>query len=215
MPHILGRQIRYPEDFDKLAPKELTLLRQHYWALARQMLNTDFEGKILLDKLPLNLIELCFIHRLFPDARVVVVLRDPRDSCLSCFMRGFVPNEAMINFVTLEQTAKLYAAVMDFWIHLRAFIGQPWIEIRYEDIVEDFDNSTRRLLEFLGLEWSEAVMNYHQNTKMRDVRTPSYGDITQPIFRRAMGRWRNYSGPMATTRNTLQPYVEAFGYNNA
>ena len=213
MPSILGWQARHPEDLGKLTGEELTRLRRHYWALAKQLLQTDLDGKILLDKLPLNLVEMGFIHRLFPRARVVVVLLDPRDSCLSCFMRGFVPNEAMINFVTLEQTAKLYAAVMGYWLHLRGFIQQPWIEVRYEDIVEDFEGSARQLIDFLGLEWSDAVMKYHEHARNREVRTPSYGDISQPIFKRAVGRWRNYSGPMSTTRDTLQPFVEVFGYD--
>jgi tetratricopeptide (TPR) repeat protein len=213
MPKIVGWQIRYPEDLDKLTEAELTRLRGHYWILAKQMLQTDLDGRILLDKLPLNLIELGFIHRLFPSARIVVVLRDPRDSCLSCFMRGFVPNEAMINFVNLEQTAKLYAAVMGYWMHLRSFIRQPWIEARYEDIVGDFENSTRRLLDFLDLEWSDSITNYHEQTRRHDVRTPSYSDISQPIYTRAVDRWENYAGPLSTTRATLKPFIEAFGYN--
>ena len=57
-------------------------------------------------------------------------------------------------------------------------------------------------------------MNYHKQAGIRDVRTPSYGDISQPIFRRAVGRWKNYSGPLSTTRVTLQPFLEAFGYDS-
>lgn len=215
MPKVLGRPFRYPDDLTSLTQRELTLLRRHYWTLAKQMLRGLPDEKILLDKLPLNLIELGFIHRLFPNARVIVSLRDPRDSCLSCFMRGFVPNQAMINFVTPEQSARFYDAVMGYWMHLKAFIHQPWLEVRYEDIVTDFENSARRLLEFLELEWSDDILNFHKQAARRDVRTPSYGDISQPIFTRAVGRWKHYAGPMSTTQSILLPYVRAFGYDES
>lgn len=67
-------------------------------------------GRVLVDKLPLNIIEIGLINLVFPDARVIVALRDPRDSCLSCFTQEFRLNAAMINFITLEQTAEFYAA---------------------------------------------------------------------------------------------------------
>ena len=213
-PRVLGRPIDYPGDLSTLNEAELSKLRRHYWLLVEQMaeIDTSDKSKRLLDKLPLNLIELGFIHRVFPRAPVVLVLRDPRDSCLSCFMNNFIPNQAMINFSNLGQTAKLYSAVMSYWLHLRTFISQPVMEVHYEDIVEDFEGTTRPLFDFLGLEWTEAVANYHQHAGKRDVRTPSYTTISQPIFRSAVGRWKNYKSYMKNTENTLSPLVVEFGY---
>ena len=213
-PKVLGRAIEYPAGLDKLSEADLTSLRRHYWSLAEQMtgMNSADKSKRLLDKLPLNLIELGFIHRIFPRAPVVLVLRDPRDSCLSCFMNYFVPNEAMINFSSLEQTAKLYAAVMSYWLQLRAFVNQPVMEIHYEDMVQDFEGATRPLFDFLGLEWSESISSYHEQAGNRDVRTPSYVAISQPIFRGAVGRWKNYRAYMERLESTLSSFVEEFGY---
>jgi hypothetical protein len=214
-PRVIGRQLRYPAELDTLDEKDISKLRRQYWTLAEQMvqLDTSDSNKRLLDKLPLNLIELGFIHRIFPKAQVIVVLRDPRDCCLSCFMNYFVPNDAMIHFLDLGQSAKLYSAVMNYWLHLRSFIKQPLMEIHYEDIVSDFSGTLRPLIDFLGLEWSDAITDFHKQAGERDVRTPSYREISQPISSRAVGRWKNYSSFMGQVREPLAPFIREFGYD--
>jgi hypothetical protein len=152
------------------------------------------------------------VYRLFPDARVIVVLRDPRDCCLSCFMQPFLPNQAMVNFLTLKQTVRFYAAVMDLWRHYRSELDLNYIEVRYEDLVEQFEPTARRLVDFVGEPWNDAVMKFFEHARTRDVRTPSYAAVASPIYSRAVGRWQHYHAQMEPVLEILQPYVAEFGY---
>jgi len=213
IPIVLGRSFSYPEDLAGLSPEELATLRVHYWVLACKMVNAEIGNKRLLDKLPLNLIEVGFISRLFPDSPLVVVLRDPRDCCLSCYMRAFAPNQAMVNFSTIEDAARFYSAVMDYWLQIRPLLSIKYLEVHYEDLVYDLEGSTRTLIEHIGGEWNDSVLRFFEQSGKRTVRTPSYSDISQPIFNRAVGRWRNYELHMKVALEILQPYVKEFGYD--
>ena len=169
-------------------------------------------GLPLVDKLPLNLVHVALLSRVFPDARLVVSLRDPRDVCLSCFAQDFVPNEAMAQFFDLERTATLYADVMGLWLEQRGRIAVPWLELRYEDLVADLEGSARRLMAFLELPWDPAVLRYHERAAQRRLITPSHQDVCRPIFTRARGRWLRYRRHLAPILPTLAPLVAAFGY---
>lgn len=170
------------------------------------------EGRLLLDKLPLNLVDLGYANLLFPEARVLVALRDPRDACLSCFMQRFQLNDSMINFSSLEQTVETYVAVMGLWLAYRDSTSLAWREFRYEDLVEDFEAVLKDLLAFLGLGWDESVARYRERAAARTVATPSYRQVTREIYRESVGRWRAYRAPLAPFLPRLGPFVDAFGY---
>lgn len=212
IPTVIERPFLYPDELNTLDSKEITALRRHYWKLAEEMIGTRMTGKRLLDKLPLNLGEIGFIYRLFPSAPIVVVLRDPRDSCLSCFMHSFAPSRPMNNFLTLEGTARFYAKLMDFWLHMRAAIRAPYREIRYEDLVADLEGTARPLIEHIGGTWSDSILHYFEHRRRRAVRTPSYSDVSQPIFSHAAGRWRNYASSLDPIMKELHPFIKEFGY---
>ena len=165
-----------------------------------------------LDKLPLNLLELPWIAALFPDARVLVALRDPRDVCLSNFMQDFSPNRAMVETLQLEGVTRFYEQVMSFWLGVREKFGLPWIEVRYEDTVEDLERQARRVLEFLDLPWHDEVLLFHERAAKRLIATPSYAAVTEPVHRGALQRWRHYERQLAPFSPRLQTFVQAFGY---
>ena len=191
---------------------DIRRIRSAYWTHAESIMQTDLAGKTFIDKLPLNIVDMPLINVVFPDARVIVALRDPRDVCLSCFMQRFGLNTAMINFLEWEQTAAYYARVMGFWLHLRDVVTLDFIEVRYEDTVEDFENQARRLLDFLGVPWDENVLNFHEHARKRFVSTPSFTAVSEPVHRRAAGRWRNYATHVQRISETLAPFIAAFGY---
>jgi len=170
---------------------------------------------LLVDKLPLNLVDLGYANLLFPDARVLVALRDPRDVCRSCFMQHLQLNDSMINFCSLEQTVETYAAAMDLWLAYRDSLTVAWREVRYEDLVADFETVVRSLLSFIGLDWQEAVARYRENSTGRSVATPSYCQVTREIYRESIGRWRSYRQEVAAVSAKLSPYVAAFDYPDA
>lgn len=190
-------------------------LRALYWKRAAEELGVearDLGGKVFIDKLPLNLVNLGLLNVLFPAARVIVALRDPRDVCLSCFMQPFKLNRSLVNFLQWERTGELYARVMDLWLHLRGLITLEATAVRYEDTVRDLETASRRILGLLDLEWHERVARFHELARSRAISTPSYAAVVQPVHSRAVGRWRNYAAPIARIAPKLDPFVAAFGY---
>ena len=212
LPMLLKRPFRYPEDLGHLNTEELIKLRARYWTLVDVMIGTPEKGKKLLDKLPLNLIDLGMVYRLFPDARIIVVLRDPRDCCLSCFMQPFMLNQAMVNFLSIEQSAKFYAAAMNLLKHYQSVLGLKFQVVRYEDMVTDLESEARKLVEFCGEEWDDTVLRYFEHARKRDVSTPSYSAIASPIYSKSLNRWHNYEQQLQPVLHILEPYIKEFNY---
>ncbi len=209
---ILGHKFKYPADLDTLNYQEVHVLRQYYWESTRVSLEGVIPDGHFIDKMPLNLIHLGLIGKIFPQSKIIVALRDPRDVCLSCFMQLFQLNESMIHFLNMDGTSTYYAAAMGLWLKYREKTQLNWIESRYEDIVADIEASTKKIMDFLELDATGNTKIFHQQASKRIVSTPSYQDVGTPIYQRAMGRWKNYQDFIQKPLQTLTPYVQAFGY---
>jgi len=196
----------------RAGPDQIRRARAAYWQAVARYADADLDGKVFLDKQPLNIIDVALINVVFPEARVLVALRDPRDVCLSCFMQWFQANASMVHFLDIERTGAFYAEVMGLWLHLRGMLTVAWMEVRYEDTVDDLEAQARRILEHLGLDWSDEVLRFHEKARARFISTPSFAAVTQPINRKAVGRWHNYADALAPIAEPLRPFVEAFGY---
>jgi len=105
-----------------------------------------------------------------------------------------------------------YSSVMGFWRALFPKLPNSWIEVRYEELVSDLETESRRVLEFLGVSWDPAVLRFHEHARKKPVRSPSYADVVNPVYNRAVRRWRNYQSYLDPYLEGLQPFVEAFGY---
>jgi hypothetical protein len=88
----------------------------------------------------------------------------------------------------------------------------PYHVIRYEDLLDDFDGETRRLFEFLDLGWDDRVHRHAEHARSRTIRTASYHQVVEPLYRRSRYRWRRYAGYLAPVIDVLRPYIEYFGY---
>ncbi len=186
-------------------------LRANYWTRV-EAFGADPRGKVFVDKLPLNSLWLPYVAKLFPAAKVLFARRDPRDVVLSCYRRRFVINGATYHFTDLEDLARFYASVMELAEVYRARLGLAWRVHRHEDLVEDFDTEARGVCDFLGLPWTEAMRDFAETAKRRDVRTPSAQQVRRGLYREGMGQWRAYAEGMATALPVLAPWVERFGY---
>jgi thioredoxin-like negative regulator of GroEL len=187
-------------------------LRATYWEQVHEYVGSDLEGKMLVDKTPLNFMHLAMINAAFPDAKIIVALRDPRDVCLSCLMQRFALNTAMINLLTWQSTVSFYRQVLDLWLHQRDMITNPHLQVRYEDTVEDLEAQSRRMLQFLDLPWDECVLAFHETAANQFISTPSYAAVARPANRDAVGRWRNYEAQIADMVGPLDRYIDEFGY---
>ena len=203
------------EPFDQLptaGDDEIRNARDIYFKEAAE--RTPLEsGKLLIDKNPLSLNALPLIHRLFPDARVILALRHPCDAVFSCFASNFKLNDGMSSFLQLDTAAELYDLSFSYFEKARELFDQQIHEIRYEDVVDDRERALRALIEYLGLDWSDEVLD-HQSTALNRgrIKTPSYHQVVQPIYRQAAGRWTNYRKPLEPVFPVLEAWVARFGY---
>ena len=212
MSKALG-QAQTPQNLNRLAEAGVGKLRDAYFEELKRQLETGDDGKLVIDKLPLNITCAGMINRAFPDAKFILVLRHPCDCVLSCFMQTFKLNDAMANFLSLDQSARLYAAVMELWSLYREKLDLNVHVLKYEDLVQDLEGTCKSLLAFLGLEWDENLHNYQKTALDRNsIRTPSYSQVIQPLYKQASGRWINYRKQMQPVLPILQPWIEAFGY---
>ena len=128
------------------------------------------------------------------------------------FRSNFIQNEAMSNFLTLESTARLYARVMGLWQEYTRLLPINFHRVRYEDLVVDFEGETRKLLDFLGVGWDDAVRGHTEHARTRVINTASYHQVTQPIYQHAKYRWKRYAKQMEAVMEILKPYIDYFGY---
>jgi len=202
-----------PQMLDGAAGQDVDQARFDYWQKVEAALREPVDGRILLDKNPELTLLLPMICRTFPESRVLFALRDPRDVVVSCFSQSLPLNSVSVHYLTLEDTAKKYAKMMNGWLQLREMINVDWIEIRYEETVDDLETQARRSLEFLGLDWDASVLDYHQRAQTKHIHSPTYESVTKPVYRSAMGRWRNYEKQLSPVFEILEPLVKAFAYD--
>ena len=170
-------------------------------------------GHLLIDRNPMSTGEIGLLLRIFPQARFIVAIRHPCDVCLSCFMQNFDLNNATSCFYSLHDAAVLYDKIMRLRQQFIRVLPHPYHVIRYEDLVEDPRGETGRLLEFLGLEWDDAVLQHTRNARQRKlINTRSYDQVTEPIYKQAVYRWHRYAEQLAPVMDLLKPHIEYFGY---
>ena len=209
----LSRRIGAFERIADLGPSEITDLRRAYFEEAAGYL-PDSGGKLLLDKFPFALGAGPLIYRLFPTARIIFLSRHPCDVVLSCFMNRFQPTEIGSSFLTLEGTARLYDGMMQLWTRSRELLPLTVLDMRYEALVEDPKVQMRRVAGFLGIGWSDELVDNRPAAERRGfIKTPSYSQVAEPIYRRAVERWRNYSSEIRPIIPILNPWIEALGYS--
>jgi tetratricopeptide (TPR) repeat protein len=212
----LGRNAARDESvvdaLEQASVEELNNLRQTYHRTMEGALREPIGGRLLLDKNPEMTMLLPLIARVFPEMRVLFALRDPRDVVISCFMQRLPLNAVSVHYLTMEGTAKKYAATMRAWLKIRPILQNPWLEVRYEDSVGDLEQQARKVLAFLELPWNDVVLDYHRRAQRKHVHSPTYAAVTKPVYSSSVGRWRHYESQLKPYLDILQPFVEAFGY---
>ena len=186
--------------------------RSNYFRCMDAFLGAPIGNRLLVDKNPILTFLLPLFARIFPETKLLVALRDPRDVCLSCFMQPLPLNQSAAAYLTLEGTAEDYAALMSTYQVLAPQMQNERLEVRYEDMVADLEPVARRVLEFLGVTWDERVLRFHEHAQKKIVRSPTYADVTKPVFKRAVGRWHHYEKYLAPYLGKLEPFVKAFGF---
>jgi tetratricopeptide (TPR) repeat protein len=197
---------------DGASPALISRARNNYFACADLLLRQPIGGRLLVDKNPsLNLL-IPIVVRIFPETKFLVAIRDPRDVVMSCFMQALPLTAVSSAYLTLESAVNQYANVMDFWLQMRPRMGERWIEVRYEDMVSDLSTVARSTLEFLGVSYEENVLKFDEHARSKRVHSPSHADVRKPLYRTAVGRWRNYQKHLEPHLAGLERFIEAFKY---
>jgi len=197
---------------DALSPAHRADFQRRYFKSLLREGSPEPVAELLLDKNPSPTASLPIWLRLFPDLKVVIALRDPRDVIVSCYFQNLRLNATNSNFLSLDRAVKHYADLMDVWLRLRELGGFDWIESRYEDVVASLEVEGCKVTQFLGLEWHDSQASFYEQTRKKFVFSPTYSDVTQPVYQRALGRWKHYEAELAPLQEKLAPYCRAFGY---
>ncbi|WBO22387.1 tetratricopeptide repeat-containing sulfotransferase family protein [Sphingomonas abietis] len=207
----------YQEDTDGLSrfaslPEEqLAVFREAYWTHATEAARESLTGKLFVDMDPFKGGRLPIIAKLFPDAKTVIMRRDPRDVVWSCFHTSFAFNAGTMAFATLESTAKHYALTQRVIERSLATLPINAFELRYELLVRDFDATTQALCSFLGVPWEEELRRFDRTANRRGVSTASTTQVRKGLYD-GSGGWRRYERQLATVEPILKPWIERLGY---
>jgi Flp pilus assembly protein TadD len=195
----------------QLTPPLADAVRESYWRSVAATLGGNISGKVVIDKLPLHITALPVINKLFPRARILFAVRDPRDVVFSCFRRRFQINSAMFEFLDINDAAIYYDSVMALASTLRTKLPLTVQEVRHEAMVRNFEAEVGAVLTFLGLDWDPAVERFAERLPV-DAQTPSDVQLARGINADGVGQWRRYAQHITPVFPILEKWVTEFGY---
>ena len=201
-----GNTIPYPEFMPALDAQALRQIGARYVADVRKLvpslsLPTSVGAKAggserVTDKMPSNYYFAGLIHLALPNAKIIHSVRDPIDTCVSCFSKLFTAEQNhTYDLGELGRYYQRYERLMAHW-H-RVLPAGSILDVRYEEVVADLDTMARRIIAYCGLPWDDRCLSFHETD--RPVRTASATQVRQPIYKTAVGRWRAYEqelGPL-------------------
>jgi tetratricopeptide (TPR) repeat protein len=195
----------------ELSDAEIEHARRAYWRRANED-GDDIGDRILIDRQPLHIVLLPLIKRVFPDAKIIFALRDPRDVVLSCYQQCFAMNVGMAQFLELGRAADYYDVVMSLFALCRQQLALDLHQVRYEDVVADLEGEARKLSAFLNITFEPNMLDYRKTALARDIRTPSMRQVIEPIYKRSVERWHRYAKHLAPVLPVLNAWAQRFGY---
>jgi hypothetical protein len=210
-----GGEVPFSAWVRSLPAESLQDLRTDYFAKLAREAERSFEGLQVIDKNPGLTVSIGRMPRTLPGSRLIVMIRDPRDVCLSSYFQSTHRTPWSVNWLTMEETVENYAFVMDLWLRARPKLVQPWIEVRYEDVVDDPVKEGIRATEFLGLSWHDSQTDPAAHARSKVIRSPTHTDVIEPVYRRSLGRWRAYERYLTPFASKLDPFIRAFGYDKS
>jgi len=170
-------------------------------------------ASVFIDKSPLRSADAGFMVKAFPDQRYIFSIRHPYDVVLSCFKQAFAPNMSMEIFRTFENAVGFYDFTMTQWFGAYRMDDPNIHYLRYDDLVTDFEARMKAALNFLGLGWDRAVLDFADAAKTRASATPSYQKVRQGLSIGVQSSWRNYGFLFQSdAARPLRQWVERFGY---
>jgi len=197
---LLGPVPGFPASLKKITS---ALLDDTARAYLNHLQELSADARYVIDKMPQNFAHLGLINLLFPDAKIIHCMRDPRDTCLSIYFQHF--NEAHTYASKLEDIAAYYLVYHRIMKHWKTVLDIPMLEVRYEKLVTQQEETSRKLIDFVDLDWDDRCLNFHKADRF--VATSSYDQVTEKIYTRSMARWKNYEQHIGPLLEKLRPIL--------
>lgn len=197
---LLGPTPGFPDSLRNITQSLLDDTAQAY---LKHLHELSADKDFITDKMPQNFVHLGLINLLFPESKVIHCIRDPRDTCLSIYFQHF--NEAHTYASKLENIAAYYLVYQRMMKHWESVLDIPMLTIKYEDMVTQQEATTRKMLEFLDLEWDDKCLDFHKADRF--VPTSSYDQVTEKIYTRSMARWEHYKNYIGPLLDKLEPVL--------
>lgn len=196
--------------FSSLDKDAIDQLRRAYWDGVRA-LDVASDATCLVDMDPLKGTRLPLIARMFPEARILIMRRDPRDVVWSCFRTNFAMTSGTLEYTSLESAARHYDAMMRLTQSAMERLELAFHEVHYHRLVQDFDGTTRQICDFLGLTWDENLRRFDRTAQARGVSTASAGQVNRGLYD-GTRQWERYAAFLEPVIPILQPWIDRFGY---
>jgi tetratricopeptide (TPR) repeat protein len=210
---VTDQGIRYPTELGKLTGSDLNDIRAHYWHAVRNRVPLAPDRR-LVDKNPMNMVLLPIIRRLFPNAPIILAIRHPCDTVVSCFLQHFRSDLALLGR-DLTALARSYSRAFGFWYSQWSLLRPDTHELKYEQLTADFATEVDRLCAFLQLPRHEAMLAPGEHARAKGfISTPSYAQVLEPVSNRSVGRWKHYERHFGSEAlGLLTPWIERWGYS--
>jgi Flp pilus assembly protein TadD len=204
--------LTYPADLHRLDASQCEQLRTTYWGLVHRTVAIG-PGQRLVDKNPLNMLRLPLVNRLFPQARIIFIMRHPCDVVLSCYMQNFGAPSFNLLCSTLPRLARGYVNAMNGWLSNVAVLQPNLLAFRHEDLLDDFTGTAQRIADFVGVDDAAPMLAFHEHARRKGyIATPSYAQVIEPVNRKGVDRWRRYRQYLEPILPTLKPIMDHWGY---
>lgn len=201
------------KNLGNLSSEDISYFKKLYYESLNKFIPQKDYSKIYIDKMPLNIAYIAEIHKIFPDAKFLLAIRHPIDCVLSSFMQSFKLNDAMANFLNLDDAAYAYNEIMGLWFNYNSTHSVNYHICRYENIVKNFNETINDILKFLNIPWSDDIVNFHETAiKRKIISTPSYDQVNKPIYQDSIYRWKKYEKNITKIYSVLNPWIKKFNY---
>ncbi len=199
---MTDEESRYPAVLPDLTPADLTRFGDQYMADTRAY-RTD--KPYFIDKMPNNFRHVGLIHLMLPNAKIIDARREPMACCFSNFKQLFASGQEFT--YSLEDIARYYRTYVELMAHWDAVLPGRVLRVQHEDVVEDLEGNVRRILDYCGLPFEQACLEFHKTE--RSVRTASSEQVRRPIFREGLDQWKHFEpwlGPLKAALGDALPH---------
>ncbi len=189
----------YPYSFHNIDPRSLENFASHYARHVDQYISES--ARYVTDKMPTNFLNLGLIHIIYPNAKIIHMSRNALDTCVSCFFQKFKDIGNLSWSFDLEDLGFFYNEYLRLMDHWKSVLPGTILDVQYEDLVEHQEDVSRKVLEYMDLEWDDRCLEFFNNR--RAVTTASMYQVRKPVYKNAMGKWHHYEKYLGLLMKTL------------